>query len=90
MGRGTKMTPQQKGKRSKGEFAIIPFLDFMDSVDMVDMKIAFPIFPFSHHDIFHKNRDRSSTKEDQGVPSRHGIPRVLVILLSNIWAVFDQ
>ena len=63
MGRGTKMTPQQKGKRSKGEFAIIPFLDFMDSVDMVDMKIAFPIFPFSHHDIFHKNRDRSSTKQ---------------------------
>ena len=28
MGRGTKMTPQQKGKRSKGEFAIIPFLVF--------------------------------------------------------------
>ena len=46
MGRGKKMTPQQKGKRSKGEFAMIPFLDLVDLVDMVDMKIHFQYFPF--------------------------------------------
>ena len=90
---GVKDDTTTKGKEEQRRVRNDSFLRFGGLGGHED---PFPIFSFSHHDIFHKNRDRSSTKRLKKtkvylvVMVYHVSLQVLVILFFNIWDVFDQ